>query len=102
MGHSIPHSGSTAYLAIPDNASTIAHTWRKAEHAILVHNYASYDVAKEAAAKFICGAINKIWYHNLRCTQLFYTTMMLWCSCSTSMPTAGVSTPVSSSISPLR
>ena len=56
---------SLAYPAIADDPSTIIWARREAEHALLVHDYASYDGTEWAAAKFIHDAMDKIWYRDL-------------------------------------
>ena len=55
-----------AYPAIADDASAVVRARREAEHAILVKDYASYDAAERAAAKFIHDAVDEIWYCDLR------------------------------------
>jgi len=64
-----------AYPAIADNASAVVRARAEAEHAILVRDYASYDAAERAVAKFIRDAIDEIWYRDLRHARSFYTSV---------------------------
>ena len=50
-----------AYPAIADDASAIICAQREAEHALLVRDYASYNAAEHAAAKFIHDTADEIW-----------------------------------------
>ena len=62
-----------AYPAIADDASAVVRARREAEHAILVRDYASYDAAERATAKFIRDAVDELWYRDLRHARSFYT-----------------------------
>ena len=64
-----------AYPAIADDASAVIRARREAEHALLVRDYASYDAAERAAAKFIRDATDEIWYRDLRHARSFYTNV---------------------------
>ena len=64
-----------AYPAIADDASAVVRARREAEHAILVRDYASYDAAERATAKFIREAVDEIRYRDLRHTRSFYTSV---------------------------
>ena len=64
-----------AYPAIADDASAVVRARWEAEHAILVKDYASYDAAERAAAKFIRDAVDEIWYRDLRHSRSFYTNV---------------------------
>jgi hypothetical protein len=61
------------YLAITDDASAVVRACREAQHAIKERDYASYGAAERATAKFICNAVDKIWYRDLRHARSFYT-----------------------------
>ncbi len=63
------------YLAIPDNATPVVHARRKAEHAILVKDYAAYEAAERATAKFIHEAVDEVWYRDLRHARWFYVNV---------------------------
>lgn len=45
---------------------------RRIEHTILVHDFASYEAAKCATAKFIREAVDETWYRDLHHDQSFY------------------------------
>lgn len=64
-----------AYPAIADNASAVVRARAEAEHAILVRDFASYDAAERAVAKFIRDAVDEIWYRDLRHARSFYTSV---------------------------
>jgi hypothetical protein len=66
-----------AYPAIADNATPVVHTHQEAKHPILVHNYASYEAAERAVAKFVLGAVEEIRYRDLRDARSFYTNVMV-------------------------
>eukprot|EP00804_Cyclotella_cryptica_P026105 CCRYP_013958-RA/>CCRYP_013958-RA protein AED:0.44 eAED:0.44 QI:0/-1/0/1/-1/1/1/0/376 len=62
-----------AYPIIDNAATAVVRVPREAEHAILVRDFASYEAAEGATVKFILGAIDKIWYRDLRHDRSFYT-----------------------------
>ena len=62
-----------AYPAIDDDASAVVRARREALHAILVKDYAAYEAAERATAKFIRDAVDEIWYRDLRHARSFYT-----------------------------
>ncbi len=64
-----------AYPAITDDASAIICAWYEAEHALLVRDYASYDMADWAATKFICHATDENWYRDRSHAHSFYTNV---------------------------
>eukprot|EP00804_Cyclotella_cryptica_P004398 CCRYP_006813-RA/>CCRYP_006813-RA protein AED:0.15 eAED:0.15 QI:0/-1/1/1/-1/1/1/178/199 len=47
----------------------------RGEHAILVRDFASYEATERATAKFICDAVDEIWYRDLRNDRSFYTNV---------------------------
>eukprot|EP00804_Cyclotella_cryptica_P019076 CCRYP_014477-RA/>CCRYP_014477-RA protein AED:0.46 eAED:0.46 QI:0/-1/0/1/-1/1/1/0/220 len=65
-----------AYPIIDDAATAVVRARQEAEHAILVRDFASYEAAERATAKFICDAIDEIWYRDLRHDRSFYTHIM--------------------------
>ncbi len=62
-----------AYPIIDDAATAVVRARREAEHAILVRDFASYEAAERATAKFIREAVDEIWYRDLRHDRSFYT-----------------------------
>ena len=64
-----------AYPAIADDASAVVRARSEATHAILVRDYASYDAAERAVAKFLREAVDEIWYRDLRHPQSYYVTV---------------------------
>eukprot|EP00804_Cyclotella_cryptica_P027250 CCRYP_014351-RA/>CCRYP_014351-RA protein AED:0.45 eAED:0.45 QI:0/-1/0/1/-1/1/1/0/135 len=54
-----------AYPIIDDAATAVVRAHREAKHAILVRDFASYEAAKRATAKFIHDAVDEIWYCDL-------------------------------------
>ena len=48
----------------------------EANYAILIRDYASYEAAERAMAKFICDSVDEIWYRDLRHARSFYTNVM--------------------------
>ena len=63
------------YPAIANNATAVARTRAEAEHAILVKDFASFDAAERAVAKFIRDKVDEIWYWDLRHAETFYTSV---------------------------
>ncbi len=64
-----------AYPAIPDNAMVLVQAHQEAKHALSVTDFASYEAAKRAIAKFICNAVDELWYCDLRHPWSYYTTV---------------------------
>jgi hypothetical protein len=64
-----------AYPAIPDDASAVVRARHEATHAILLRDYASYEAAERATAKFIRDAVDELWYRDLRHPRSFYTNV---------------------------
>lgn len=63
------------YPAIPDDATPVVRARREAEHAVRVKDYAAYEAAERAVAKFIRDAVNEIWYRDLRHARSFYVNV---------------------------
>jgi hypothetical protein len=63
------------YPAVPDDATAVVRARREAEHAILVKDYATYEAAERATAKFLRDAVDEIWYRDLRHARSFYTNI---------------------------
>ena len=70
----IPNKPNT-YPAIPDDATPVVRARLEAEHAIIVRDYASYEAAERAAAKFIRDNVDELWYRDLRHAQSHYTSV---------------------------
>jgi hypothetical protein len=64
-----------AYPAIPDDATAVVRARREAEHALKVADFASYEAAERAVAKFIRDAVDELWYRNLRHPRSYYTAV---------------------------
>ena len=60
---------------VPDDASAVVRARREAEHAVRVRDFASYEAAERAAAKFIRDAVDEMWYRDLRHARSFYTNV---------------------------
>jgi hypothetical protein len=63
------------YPAVPDDATAVVRTRREAKHAILVRDFATYEAAERATAKFLCNAVDEIWYRDLCHARSFYTNV---------------------------
>ena len=61
--------------AIPNDATPVVRARREAEHAVRVQDFASYEAAERATAKFIRDAVDEIWYRDLRHPQAFYVNV---------------------------
>eukprot|EP00804_Cyclotella_cryptica_P022263 CCRYP_020543-RA/>CCRYP_020543-RA protein AED:0.35 eAED:0.91 QI:0/0/0/1/1/1/2/0/366 len=68
-----PPQRPPAYPIIDDAATSVVRARREAEHAILVRDFASYEAAERATAKFIRDAVDELWYRDLRHDRSFYT-----------------------------
>ena len=64
-----------AYPNIANNASAVARARSEAVHAILVRDFATYEAAERATAKFIRDAVDEIWYRDLRHARSFYNNV---------------------------
>jgi hypothetical protein len=64
-----------AYSVVADDATSVVQAHCKAEHDILVKDYATYKTAERTMAKFIHKAIDEIWYRDLRHVRSFYTNV---------------------------
>jgi hypothetical protein len=58
---------------IANDATTIVYVCAEAAHKSCLDNYASYEAAKRGVAKFLCDAVDKIWYNDLKDANTFYT-----------------------------
>jgi len=61
-----------SYPAIPDDATAVARARSEANHAILTRDFASYEAAERAVAKFIRDAVDETWYRDLRHPRSYY------------------------------
>lgn len=64
-----------AYPALADDATTVVRERSKAEHEILVRDYASFEAAERAVAKFLREAVDEIWYKDLKHPRSYYVTI---------------------------
>lgn len=64
-----------AYPDIPNDATPVVRARREAEHAVLIRDYASYEAAERATAKFIRDAVDDLWYRDLKHPRSFYTNV---------------------------
>jgi len=64
-----------AYPAIPNDATAVVRARSEAEHAITVKDFASYEAAERAVAKFIREAVDEVWYRDLRHATTYYTNV---------------------------
>ena len=64
-----------AYPVIANDATAVIRARTEAEHAVRVRDFASYEAAERAAAKFIRDAVNELWYRDLRHPRSFYITV---------------------------
>ena len=62
-----------AYPPVPDDASAVVRARNEAVHAIRVRDFASYEAAERATAKFIRDCVEELWYRDLRDARSFYT-----------------------------
>jgi hypothetical protein len=63
------------YPDVPDAATAVVRARREAEHAILVKDFATFEAAERATAKFLRDAVDEIWYRDLRHARSFYTNV---------------------------
>ncbi len=64
-----------AYPAIPDDATAVVRARREAQHAIRVRDFALYEAAERATAKFIRDNVDELWYRDLCHARSFYTNV---------------------------
>ena len=64
-----------AYPVIANDATAVVRARSEAEHAVLKRDFASYEAAERAAAKFIRDAVDELWYRDLRHSRSFYTNV---------------------------
>ena len=60
---------------MPNNATAVVRTQHEAEHAILAKDFATYEAAEWATAKFLQDVVDKIWYRDLHHARSFYTNV---------------------------
>ena len=70
----IPHR-PLVYPAIPDDVTAIVRARSEPEHALLIADFASYEAAEHACAKFIRDAVDEVWYRDLCQPCSYYTTV---------------------------
>ena len=63
------------YPVVADDATAVVRARSEADHAVRVRDFASYEAAERATAKFIRDAIDEIWYRDLRHARSFYTNV---------------------------
>ena len=63
------------YPVIANDATPVERARAEAEHAVLVRDYASFEAAERATAKFIRDAVDELWYRDLRHQHSFYTNV---------------------------
>jgi hypothetical protein len=59
--------------SIANDATTVICICAESAHQAHLNDYASYEAAKQGAAKFLCEIINKVWYNDLKDADTFYT-----------------------------
>jgi hypothetical protein len=60
-------------ISIANNATTVVCVHVELAHKTCLDDFASYKAAKHGATKFLCDAVNKVWYSDLKDTNTFYT-----------------------------
>lgn len=63
------------YPAIADAATPVVRARSEAEHAVLVKDYAAYEAAERATAKFIRDNVDELWYRDLRHQHSYYNNV---------------------------
>jgi hypothetical protein len=63
------------YPVVANDATPVVRARAEAEHAVLVHDYASFEAAEHATAKFIREAVDELWYRDLHHSRSFYTNV---------------------------
>jgi hypothetical protein len=63
------------YPVIANDATPVVRARAEAEHAVLVRDYALFEAAERATAKFIRDAVDELWYRDLRHQRSFYTNV---------------------------
>lgn len=61
--------------AIPADAPAVTRNRMEAKHKDRLRDYASFEAAERAVAKFIRDAVDEIWYKDLKNPTTFYTTV---------------------------
>jgi hypothetical protein len=59
--------------SISNNATTVICICTESAHQACLNNYASYEAAKQGAAKFLRKTVDKVWYNDLKDANTFYT-----------------------------
>ena len=59
--------------SIADDATTLVRVRAEAAHKARLDDYASFEVAKRGAAKFLRDVVDEVWYNNLKDPNTFYT-----------------------------
>jgi hypothetical protein len=70
----IPNRPPT-YPVIANNATPVVRTRSEVEHAVLVHDFVSFEAAEQATAKFIRDSVDELWYRDLHHQRSFYTNV---------------------------
>jgi len=60
---------------IAADATAVIRNRMEAAHAVKLADYATYDATERALSKVIRGAIDEIWYKDLRHARTFYNTV---------------------------
>ena len=59
--------------SIKDDATTVVRVRAEAAHKARLNDYASFEAAERGAAKFLCEAVDEVWYNDLKDANTFYT-----------------------------
>jgi hypothetical protein len=70
----IPNRPPT-YPAIPDAATAVVRAREEAMHAVLVKDYAAFEAAERATAKFIRDNVDELWYRDLHHQRSYYNNV---------------------------
>ncbi len=70
----IPNRPPT-YPVIANDATPVVRARSEAEYPVLARDYASFEAAERATAKFIQDSVDELWYRNLCHQRSFYTNV---------------------------
>jgi hypothetical protein len=59
--------------SITNNATTVVRVRAKLTYKSRLNDYASYKAAERGIAKFLCKAVEEVWYNDLKDAKTFYT-----------------------------
>jgi hypothetical protein len=80
--------------SIANVVTTVVRVRAESAHKSCLDDFNSYEAAERGVAKFLCEAVEEVWYNDLKVTESFYTKITAWDIMSLLDATAGGSTPL--------